>query len=364
MPRRRQVLCLGLAAMAAAGIGAAMSDAKQRNGYRLPEEADPHERTFMQWPVNRAVHDDAVFLELLQAAVADIANTIAEFEPVVMLMDARHEKAARKKLGRRVEVWDVATDDLWCRDSGPLFVTDANKDLAIAHIRFNGWGNKQTHADDGRVAKRIAQRLGVPLIDAGLVGEAGGVETDGDGTLLAHASSWVNPNRNRQSRAVIERRLLAALGAEKMIWAPGIKGADITDYHIDALARFVRPGVIAVQLPPAPDTRDPWSVAAFETYDILRRATDAKGRRFDIVILPEPTRPRITAPDFVASYVNYYVCNGAVIAARFGDRKTDAEARETLGQLYPGREVVTLDVDAIGEVGGGIHCATQQQPKV
>ena len=77
----------------------------------------------------------------------------------------------------------------------------------------------------------------------------------------------------------------------------------------------------------------------------------------------EPTRPRITSPDFVASYVNYYVCNGAVIAARFGDRKADAQARETLSQLYPGREIVTLDVDPIGEVGGGIHCATQQQPK-
>ena len=66
----------------------------------------------------------------------------------------------------------------------------------------------------------------------------------------------------------------------------------------------------------------------------------------------------------MSSYVNYFVCNGAVIGAQFGDDAADAEAARILGQLYPGREVVSLDVDPIGEAGGGIHCSTQQQPKI
>jgi agmatine deiminase len=148
-----------------------------------------------------------------------------------------------------------------------------------------------------------------------------------------------------------------------MIWAPGIKGADITDYHIDALARFVKPGQVLIQLPDKPDDSDPWSVSAFETYNILKKATDAQGGKFDIVVLPAPVDIRSEQEDFVSSYVNYYVCNGAVIGAEFGDDRADAEAARILGQLYPGREVVSLNVDPIGEAGGGIHCSTQQQPK-
>lgn len=115
-------------------------------------------------------------------------------------------------------------------------------------------------------------------------------------------------------------------------------------------------------MPEKIDPADPWSRAAFETYDVLRGATDATGHKLDLVRLPEPTSLRVKSADFVASYVNYYVCNGAVIAAQFGDRNADAEARATLRRLYPDREVIALDIDPIGETDGGIHCTTQQQP--
>ncbi|MEN0041899.1 MAG: agmatine deiminase family protein, partial [Pseudomonadota bacterium] len=84
--------------------------------------------------------------------------------------------------------------------------------------------------------------------------------------------------------------------------------------------------------------------------------------RLDVEVIPDPNAPRVRAPDFVASYANYYVCNGAVIAAQFGDRETDAEAQKALSKLYPEREIVTLNVDALGETGGGIHCATKELP--
>lgn len=333
-------------------------------GFWYPEETDPHERTFMQWPVNPAVHDDADFLFDLQATIADIASTIAAFEPVVMLAAAEHHKAIRKLVSGQVELWDIPTDDLWCRDSGPSFVVDGKGGLAVTQFNFNGWGNKQVHGNDGKIAARVAERLGLPVFDAGLVGEAGGVETDGHGTLIAHESTFINPNRNKGSKAEIEAMLLETMGAKKMIWAPGIKGADITDYHIDALARFVKPGQVVIQMGDEVDPEDPWSVSAFETHYILAEATDAEGRKLDLVILPEPYDIRVDSPDFVSSYVNYYVCNGAVIAAEFGDEAVDGEAAESLAELYPGREIVMLNIDPVGEVGGGIHCATHEQPKV
>ncbi|USG61985.1 agmatine deiminase family protein [Sneathiella marina] len=323
----------------------------------VPPEEDRHERTFMQWPVNRQVHPDILFLDLLQQTIADIANTIAEFEPVVLLAAKSQQAHARKFLSAGVELWDIPTEDLWCRDSGPLFAHLPDGQLVVSHIKFNGWGGKQIHEKDGNVAPMVAAKLGIPVIDSGLVGESGGVESDGNGLLMAHESSWFNKNRNPGlSLKEIERRLLAAYGAEKMIWAPGVRGEDITDYHIDSLARFTGPGRVLINLPDRPDNEDPFHTAALETHDRLV----ANG--LDVEVIPEPWTRRVNNIDFVASYANYYVCNDAVIAAHFGDEETDYLAVEALKKSYPGREIRTLNVDALGEVGGGIHCATQQMP--
>ncbi|MFD1882173.1 agmatine deiminase family protein [Paracoccus pacificus] len=333
-------------------------------GFFYPEETVPHERTFMQWPVSRRVYDDEDFLYDLQDCIAEIASTIFEFEPVVIMAAAEHHRDIRRRVASGVALWDIPTDDLWCRDSGPAFVVDGKGGLALTQFNFNGWGNKQTHENDGRIAALVAERLGLRVFDAGLVGEAGGVETDGQGTLIAHESSFINPNRNRGTKAQIEAMLLDTMGAEKVIWAPGIVGADITDYHIDALARFVQPGKVVIQMGEKIDRDDPWSKAAFETHAILAGATDARGRRLDLVTVPEPDDIRIDSDDFVSSYVNYYVCNDAVIAAAFGDTDSDSEAAKILAGLYPDREVVTLNIDPLGEVGGGIHCATHEQPQI
>ncbi|HEV7323348.1 MAG TPA: agmatine deiminase family protein [Ensifer sp.] len=365
MITRRQAMGLG----AMAGLGwfaksAAAGETAGSAGYYYPEESAPHERTFMQWPVSSAVYDDTRVLAETQRCIARIANAISEFEPVVMLMDQRHQSNARKLLGQSVEIWNIPTEDLWCRDSGPSFVVNGKGGLAITQFNFNGWGGKQVHRNDGKIAARVAEHLGLRQFDNGLVGEAGGVETDGRGTLIAHESSWINRNRNKGSRQEIEAMLLEAMGADKIIWAPGIKGADITDYHIDALARFTGPGVVLIQMGEEVDPDDPWSAAAFETHDRLAAATDADGKRLKLVVLPDPLDVRVKSADFVSSYVNYYVCNGGVIAAQFGDHAADAEAAAALAELYPGREIVTLDIDALGRLGGGIHCATHEQPKV
>lgn len=330
-----------------------------QTGLVVPPEEDRHLRTFMQWPVNREVHPDKAFLDILQQTIADIANAIAGFEPVVMLAAKADHALARSLLSNAVELWDIPTDDLWCRDSGPLFAKQADGSLAVSHIQFNGWGGKQIHDNDGMVAKRVAERLAVPMVASGLTGEAGGVEHDGHGLLMAHESSWVNPNRNPgMSRAAIEERLLAAYGAERMIWSPGVMGEDITDYHIDSLARFTGPGRVLINLPDEPDMDDPFHRAALQTHDRLVAAA------LMVDVIPEPATRRLDSVDFVASYANYYVCNGGVIAAQFGDNEADEIARQALQKHYPGREVITLNVDALGEIGGGIHCATQQMPEL
>ncbi len=137
---------------------------------------------------------------------------------------------------------------------------------------------------------------------------------------------------------------------------------DITDYHIDALARFTAPATILIQLPDPSNEEDPWTHAAYETYDILKASPDLNGHPFKITPLPSPNYVRSEENEFVDSYVNYYVCNDAVIGAEFGDDETDKQAQHILQTAYPDREIILLNIDPIAEVGGGIHCATQQQP--
>ncbi len=352
---RRELFAPAVAAGLIAGFGCQAG--AQSPAMTVPPEESPHERTFMQWPASMQVHSDAEFLSILQRTIADIANSIAAFEPVVMLAAQDLHQQARKILSSNVDLWDIPTEDLWCRDSGPLFAQLPGKELVVSHIQFNGWGERQTNLLDGKIAVRVAERLALKVVESGVIGETGGVEHDGHGLLMAHESSWVHANRNpRLTRDEIEERLLRAYGAEKMIWTPGVRDLDITDYHIDSLVRFTGPARVLINLPQVPHQDDPFHVAALETLARL------EGENLAVEVIHEPEKRRVDAEDFVASYANYYVCNGAVIAAQFGDAETDEAAKQALTKAYPDREVVVLNVDALGEIGGGIHCATQQMP--
>jgi agmatine deiminase len=336
-----------------------VNDAPSR--FHMPAESAPHERTFMQWPSSSALYERGE-LEAIQNAIVRIANIIAEHEPVVMLSKRMEREGNKAKLATAIELWDIPTDDLWCRDSGPTFVVNEAGELAVAHLRFNGWGNKQAHRNDAQIAAGVAKRLGVPLRETGLIGEQGGIEHDGAGLILAHISSWQGGARNELPLQTIRERLCAALGSSRVIWAPGLVNEDITDFHIDALARFTAPGQVVIQIEDDADPRDVWSIAASETLKMLEAERDLGAAPLEIVKFAGPTHVRSSEPSFVGSYINYYVCNGAVIAPQFGDAAADCRARNTLAALYPDRVVRMLDIDPIAEVGGGIHCATQQQP--
>ena len=360
---------LGVAAAAVAGCAAgsdqpATADVPQELGrrWRVPAEDTEHLRTWMAWPSSRAIWGR--WLPGVQHDIALIARTIARFEPVVMCArDAAAARQARQWCGPRVKVIDdIPVNDCWMRDTGPVFRLAPNGDLGALGLGFNGWGGRQVHRKDRLVARRIARRVEAPFVRAGVTGEGGGVECDGDGTLMATESCWVNDNRNPgMTRDQIEQELLAQYGAEKMIWFPGIRGRDITDDHVDATSRFVRPGVVMVQVPPR-GRDDVWARDARQQRDILSESTDAKGRRLEVVEMAGPHDVRSMYRGFLDSYVNFALANGAVITAQFGDRTRDEACKRTLQEAFPDRRVVQLDVDRLHEGGGGIHCVTQQQP--
>ncbi|MCB5906923.1 agmatine deiminase family protein [Streptomyces sp. SF28] len=339
-----------------------MSSQKRAERF-MPAETQEHVRTFMSWPSPDSVWEDLT--SDVQGDVAGIARALADFEPVVMLAAREEVKAARRACGSGVEVIPVAVDDLWMRDSGPTFV-EGPKGLEGIDLHFNGWGGKQEHEHDARVARAVLEYAEVPRIDAPLTAEGGSLEVDGHGTLVVTESSLANANRNPGlSRDEVERALKDLVGAEKVIWLKGLKAQDITDYHVDSLARFAEDAVVLLSRPWDGDGPDMWTRAYEQARSVMERETDARDRSIEIVDLPEPDPIRLgrRGDDFLGSYANYYTANDAVLIPRFGDRRADRNAAVVIGDLHPGREVVQLEIRTIAEGGGGIHCATQQQPK-
>lgn len=361
---RRTLLGTTVAAMALGRSSVAAQPVSP--GYFAPAEESPHARTWMCWPSTASIYKGpSAYYESVQETIGRLATAIAEHEPVSMLVSSTHQPLAARLCGAKVNLVDIATDDMWARDSGPVFLRKSDGQVAMLDLNFSGWGGKQTHQLDTQITARLAKLLGYPCHKSALTGEGGGIEYDGEGTLILNESCWVNDNRNPGvSRQYIEDHLKADLGVQKVIWLRGVRDKDITDGHIDGSVRIVRPGVLIMGTSSPADTQSDWALATAEAKQILSRTTDARGRSFQIAEIPDALQVRSTRDDFFSGYANYYVGNGAVYSPQFGDAKADAHAVATLGRLFPGRTIVTLDVDRIYENGGGIHCVTQQQPAV
>jgi agmatine deiminase len=341
--------------------GGSSSGKDDRRTWRMPEEGDPHKRTWMAFGASEAIWG-AELLPAVRRNLATIARTIAQFEPVSMLVRQEDLDRARGLVGPSVELIEAPIDDLWMRDTGPVFVK-GNGTKAGVDFNFNGWGEKQDFGRDAGVADIVTAHAGVESLPTDLVLEGGGIEVDGQGTAIITESCVLNKNRNpRRSKTEVEAELAQLLGLEKIIWLPGIAGKDITDGHTDFYARFARPGVVVAGFDPDPQSFD--HDVTVRHLDILKSATDAKGRSIEVVVLRAPghVRPEFESDDFAAGYINFYVCNGAVIATEFGDPETDQAAKRELERLFPGRRVVQINIDAVAAGGGGIHCTTQQEP--
>lgn len=339
----------------------AQAQSTSRMTWHMPDEGEPHKRTWMAFGASTTVWGRALLPEV-QRNLASIANAIAMFEPVSMLVRPEDLALAKQLMPNKVSFVVCPLDDLWLRDSGPVFVKSDRGVAGAVDFNFNGWGEKQDYARDAKVAALVTKQANASRLESDLVLEGGGIEVDGKGTAIITESCVLNANRNpRVSKAECELELQRLLGIQKVIWLPGIKGKDITDGHTDFYARFVRPSVVVAAYDPDPESYD--HTVTKQHLAILRQSKDAQGKALEVVVIeaPEQTRkPNVT--EFAAGYINFYVCNGAVIAPEFGDTKADLAARRTLEKLFAGRKIVQLNIDGIAAGGGGIHCTTQQEP--
>ncbi|MFL5992845.1 MAG: agmatine/peptidylarginine deiminase [Streptomyces sp.] len=335
--------------------------------YRMPPEWAPHERTWMAWPGPNPTFADDEELAGARTAWASVARAVRRFEPVTVVHGPGDAESARALLGPDVELVERELDDAWMRDIGPTFVKDEEGRLAAVDWVFNGWGGQDwaRWEHDSKIARRVADLAGVPVLSSPLVNEGGALHVDGEGTVLLTDTVQLGAGRNPGwTRAQVEAEVHAKLGTTKAIWLPrgltGDYGTYGTQGHVDIVAAFARPGVVVAHV--QPDPAHPDHEVTREIIGILASETDARGRRLEVVEVPAPTVLEADGHWADYSYINHYLCNGGVVLCGFDDPR-DELAAGIFRRLFPRRTVTLVDARTIFASGGGVHCITQQQPR-
>lgn len=335
-----------------------------RDGYAMPAEWSAHARTWMCWPCRQEPWNGADGMLRAKQAFGRVARAISAFEPVIIAARPQDAAEARLATGGKAEIVEMPLDDSWARDIGPTFVANEGAKLAGVQWRFNAWGNKyRPYANDAVFATRVLKHCGVPTYEAPLFCEGGAIHVDGEATLLTTEQCLLNPNRNPElTRQQVEERLALFVGALRVIWLGDGFSDDETDGHVDNIACFVAPGRVIVGV--QPNKSHPDYEPCLEAVRRLESARDALGRPIEVIELPQPARPRRhwSGGMLQASYVNFYLPNGAVVMPAFDD-PNDEGARAILADCFPGRDIMQIDALDIVQGGGGIHCITQQEPQ-
>ncbi len=332
----------------------------------VPAEWSPHRAMWLGFPSHEELWQDD--LTAAQFEVAALARALAgpgnERVRLMVVGDAA-EGAARALLGDTagIEIVRGQFGDIWLRDTGPIFVQGGGAGghgPACAGFRFNGWGGKYEMDGDEAVAEQIAAAAGAPLTMNDFVMEGGSLDHDGHGAILTTRQCLLNPNRNPGwTEAAAEAALKTALGAKKVLWLGDGLAEDHTDGHVDNLARFVAPGVVAC--PVAFGRDDPNAEIYAETARLLAGMTDAQGSPLQVTRIPSPGRILGDDGEVVpASHMNFLIANRAVIVPLYSEEAA-GYAMDALKALFPEREVIGLPSKAILTGGGSFHCISQQE---
>lgn len=331
-------------------------------GFFMPAEWHPHERCWMAWPCHEKTWEK-IGLAKARRAYALVANSIAQYEPVTMLVNPCDFEEAQLLCGNAITLLPLPINDSWTRDTGCTFLI--NKEGALAGIDWihNAWGGNYTdYSLDQKIAATLIKECNAQYFHAPLVMEGGSFHVDGEGTVLTSRECLLNANRNPQlSQSQIEHYLSDYLNCEHIIWLnQGLLG-DETDGHVDEIATFVAPGKVLCLI--TNDKSDPNYERLQENLSILKGARDAKGRCLEVFTIEQPPATPMHGERLTLSYINFYLANKGIVMPAFGYESYDKKAYELFTQLFPNHTISQIDAIDVFAGGGGIHCITQQQPK-
>ena len=320
---------------------------------RMPPEWHPQQWLWVGFP-----HDPAEWPGILpraQEQIAAFASAVAESGQEVRLVvrDAANAARAAVLCSGKVKLEVRRFGDVWLRDTGPLVVARGGQHVA-KRFGFNGWGGKYRMDGDEQIGAELAASAGLTVETEDWVLEGGALDCDGTGLVVTTEQCLLNPNRNPAlSRGEIEARLQRDLGFDRVLWLGQGLINDHTDGHVDNLARFVAPGVLA--LPRATGADDPNAA--------IYAAAKARAAAFGLAVREVPSPGRVETDGRIepASYMNFAVTTRLVVVPLYGTRH-DADGLAAVAQLFPDRDVVGIMADAVLAGGGSFHCASQQMP--
>lgn len=334
-------------------------------GLRFPAEWEPQDAVWFAWPTSEELWPGC--LPRVRSQLAALYLLAARYQPVCVLCPTSARAELFKHMGKEgppsnLQLFDYQTDDIWCRDFGPLFCFEAST-LTATDWGFNAWGNKfSLYQRDAAATAFIAEHLALPHHTYRTVLEGGAIESNGAGVLLTTEAVLLNPNRNGPvSHSAMESILAKGLGADQVIWLEGGLAGDDTDGHIDNIARFFSED--GILLAAAEDPSDPNHAVLMENRRRIEKSSTPTGRPFRIVDLPLPRPIRHKGGLLAASYLNFLVLNDAVIVPTYGRPDETARVAEILSECYPGREIIGFDCCDIILEGGALHCLSQNQPR-
>jgi agmatine deiminase len=333
----------------------------------MPAEWSPHQATWISWPHNPDTWPGVLAAARVAMAELVIALAPAETVHINVQNDAGADDVRRHLHGRvpaeGIAIERIPTNDAWIRDYGAIIVRDesAPDGFAAMDFGYNAWGCKYPPYDrDCAVARRMAEQLGLPRVESGLVLEGGSVDVNGEGLGLVTEQCLLNPNRNPdRTQAEIESILAGNLGLEALIWlGDGVVGDD-TDGHIDNLTSFVAGDRVVTSV--AEDPADPNHAPLAENLRRLRNWRGRDGRDLEIIELPTPAPVMHAGRRLPASHANFYIGNDVVLVPVYGGA-SDAAALGILSDCFPERRIQGIDCRSLAVGLGALHCLTQQVP--
>lgn len=331
----------------------------------MPAEWEPHAATWLSWPRREGISFPDAYDRVMPTFREMVAALLASEPVCINVANGAHEAEARAVLDglpqERLTYYTIPTNEPWCRDHGPIFLTrEQDPRLAVVDWGHNAWGGKYPPFDlDDVVPTRVAETLGLPVYDGGMILEGGSIDVNGAGALLTTESCLLNENRNPgMTREQIEQRMRDFLGVRDIFWLSRGTEGDDTDGHIDNLARFVSERTVLAIV-----EQDKSSANYEPLQENLARLREIRlnGKPLEIVLLP--TAAKIEREDLVlpASYANFYIANEVVLVPTYED-PNDATAVATIQSTFPSRSVTPIDCRELIWGLGAFHCLTQQQP--
>ncbi len=333
----------------------------------LPPEWYPQSGVQLTWP--HEATDWQSSLERVTACYVAVARAIAERQQLLIV--CTHPEAVRAQLKSchlsNITFISLPTNDTWARDHGGITLIREGKPVLL-DFRFNGWGLKFAACHDNQITRRLyEQKAFRPEVTyhnrQDFVLEGGGIESDGQGTLLTTTTCLLSPNHNDHlSQREIEDALKAAFHLKRVLWLHhGFLEGDDTDSHIDTLARFCDENTIAyVQ---CRDTADVHYEALAQMEAELKQMNTLTGKPYHLLPLPMADKALDEAGQRLpATYANFLIINGAVLLPFYSSPK-DQQAKEVLQSAFPDREIIGIPCEPLIEQHGSLHCITMQYPK-